>query len=115
MKKKTGAMLIAAIFLMNANFVHAEVVDYKTVTEQTDAQSIQSFSIDDGSGNTVQVAACSDRLYVTAKAAIIRSVPGESGAELMQVGLGEEVTRSAVCDNNWSKISLEKDGNKVNG
>lgn len=115
MKKKFGPMFFAAFLLLHGSFVHAEVDDYKTVTGQADDKAVQSFSIDDGNGNTVKVAACSDRLYVTAKTAVIRSVPGENGSELMQVGLGEEVMRSAVCDNNWSKVSLEKDGNKVNG
>jgi len=114
MNKIFCPICLAATLVLQGIPVYAGVTDYQTVTE-TDGKTVQIFSTDDGSGNTVKVAACSDRLYVTAKTAVIRATPGENGAELAQAGLGEEVVRSAVCDNNWSKISLERDGNKVNG
>ena len=59
-----------------------------------------------------EILAC---LLYTSKAAALRSVPGDEGEALAEVCLGDEVSRSAVCDNNWSKVSVEKNGNKVIG
>lgn len=117
MKNRFWLLLLSAILVFRGTAVYADVADYQTVTqeEQKENKTIQTFETDDGQGNSVKVAACSDILYVTAKAAALRSVPGDEGEALAEVGLGDEVSRSAVCDNNWSKVSVEKNGNKVIG
>ena len=71
---------------------------------------LSSFKIDDGAGNTVNVLAKNDTLYVTAKNTLIRSNPGDSGTELRSVILGTKLERVAVCDNGWSKVTFQKKG-----
>lgn len=117
MRKKICTLFLPVVLLFHVTSVYADVTDYNAVikAEQKENKTVQDFETDDGSGNSVKVAACSDELYVTAKTAAVRSVPGENGSELVEVFLGDEVFRSAVCDNNWSKISVEKDGSRVNG
>lgn len=117
MRNKFCLLLLSAVLFFQGTVVYGDVADYNAVTEedQKENKTVQTFETDDGSGNTVKVAACSDTLYVTAKTATIRSAPGEKGDALTEVFLGDEVSRSAVCDNNWSKISVEKDGNRVIG
>lgn len=116
LKRKFYPLFLSAVLLQSLP-VYAGVADYDTVTEsgQEEDKTVHIFETEDGSGNTVKVAACSDELYVTAKTAEIRSMPGEKGTVLAEVSLGDQVSRSAVCDNNWSKVAVEKDGDTVNG
>ena len=92
-------------------------MDYQAVTEeaQKENKTVQTFETEDGEGNVVKVAACSDDLYVTARSAPVYATPGETGEILAELILGEQVSRSAVCDNSWSKISIEKEGKKLIG
>ena len=92
-------------------------MDYQAVMEeaQKENKTVQTFETEDGEGNVVKVAACSDDLYVTARSAPVYATPGETGEILAELILGEQVLRSAVCDNSWSKISVEKEGKKLIG
>ena len=60
---------------------------------------VAAFSTEDGSGNSVNVAAIQDTVYVAAKNAGIYSKPGESSEKMGDVALGDTLERSAVCDN----------------
>ncbi len=82
---------------------------------QKDNKIVQTFETEDGEGKSVKVAACSDSLSVTARSASVYAVPGEKGESLTNLVLGDQVLRSAVCDNGWSKISIEKEGEKIIG
>ncbi len=111
MRKRLLAVILCAsmIFPVSAS---AEVLGYEATlnTYTQEKKSPQQFQIDDGAGNTVNALAKTDTLYVTAKNTAIRSNPGESGAELRSVLLGTKLERVAVCDNGWSKVTFQKDG-----
>lgn len=96
--------------------VYGAVQDYQAVTEadKEDNKIFQAFSTEDGSGNSVNVAAIQDTVYVAAKNAGIYSKPGESSEKW---GTLHWVIhwRSAVCDNGWSKVSCEVNESKVIG
>ena len=64
---------------------------------------------------TVQVTADKKTLYVTARIAGIYSMPSDSSAELMAAALGDQVEQTAICDNGWSKVEAESEGEKVIG
>lgn len=95
---------ICAFFFM-AVPVSAKVQGYKEAEAfyKKEKRIEKGFSVEDGEGNTVQVLAKEDKVYVTVKEAIIKSMPGEKGKDLGKALLGEEVSRVAVCDNGWSK------------
>ena len=97
--------------------VYGAVQDYQAVTEadKEDNKIFQAFSTEDGSGNSVNVAAIQDTVYVAAKNAGIYSKPGESSEKMGDVALGDTLERSAVCDNGWSKVSCEVNESKVIG
>ena len=42
-------------------------------------------------------------------------MPSDSSAELAAVSLGDQVEQTAICDNGWSKVEAEADGEKVIG
>ena len=111
MRKRLLAVILCAsmIFPVSAS---AEVLGYEATlnTYTQEKKSPQQFQIDDGEGNTVNALAKADTLYVTAKSTAIRSNPGESGTELRSVLLGTKLERVAVCDNGWSKVTFQKDG-----
>ena len=66
-------------------------------------------------GNAVQVAAYQETLYVTARMTGIYSMPSDSSTELAAVSLGDQVEQTAICDNGWSKVEAENDGEKIIG
>ena len=111
MRKKLLAVILCASMLFPAS-VSAEVLGYEATldTYTKEKKTPQQFQIDDGAGNTVNVLAKSDTLYVTAKNTEIRSNPGDSGTELRSVILGTKLERVAVCDNGWSKVTFQKKG-----
>lgn len=117
MKKKIAPLLLAFGLFFQTVPAYADIKDYEAVVEdgQKQKKTVRIFETDDGSGSGVQVAACSDQLYVTARTAAVYAVPGENGTSLAELALGDKVSRSAVCSNNWSKISLEKEGEKIIG
>ena len=69
MKNRFWLLLLSAVLVFRGTAVYADVADYQTVTqeEQKENKTIQTFVTDDGQGNSVKVAACSDILYVTAR------------------------------------------------
>ena len=117
MKKKACAILVGTVLICQTASVYGAVQDYQAVTkaDKEDNKTIQTFQTEDGDGNAVTVAAVQDTLYVTAKDAGIYSKPGEDTEKLADVSLGDELSRSAVCDNGWSKVSCEVDGNQIIG
>lgn len=68
MRKKLLAVILCASMLFPAS-VSAEVLGYEATldTYTKEKKTPQQFQIDDGAGNTVNVLAKSDTLYVTAK------------------------------------------------
>ena len=117
MNKRTTAFLLGSVLLCHASLVYGEVPDYNTVVEDTQKENkaVQMFETDDGKGNTVQVAAHQETLYVTARKTGIYTMPSDSSAELAAVSLGDQVEQTAICDNGWSKVEAEADGEKVIG
>ncbi|MBU5481627.1 3D domain-containing protein [Blautia sp. MSJ-19] len=117
MKKRVCAVLLGTVLTCHASLTYGAVQDYETVTEADHKadKAIQVFETEDGSGNTVKVAAVQDSLYVSAKSAGIYSKPGEGSDKLADVGLGDILERTAVCDNGWSKVSCETDEGNVIG
>ena len=115
--KRTTAFLLGSVLLCHASLVYGEVPDYNTVVEgtQKENKAVQMFETDDGKGNTVQVAAHQETLYVTARKTGIYTMPSDSSAELAAVSLGDQVEQTAICDNGWSKVEAEADGEKVIG
>lgn len=115
--KRTTAFLLGNVLLCHASLVYGEVPDYNTVVEDTQKENkaVQMFETDDGKGNTVQVAAHQETLYVTARKTGIYTMPSDSSAELAAVSLGDQVEQTAICDNGWSKVEAEADGEKVIG
>lgn len=117
MNKRTMAFLLGSVLLCHASLVYSEVPDYNTVVENTQKENktVQMFQTDDGKGNTVQVAAHQETLYVTGRKTGIYTMPSDSSAELAAVSLGDQVEQTAICDNGWSKVEAEADGEKVIG
>ena len=117
MKYGFGVFLTCMMFYLCGSSVYGAVTDYETVVQsaEEEGQPLQTFSTEDGSGGAVTVAACSDTVYVTAKTAQLYPVPGQSGTETASLVLGDEVKRTGVCDNGWSKVSFQKDGDTING
>lgn len=117
MKKLMTAVCIFASFFVTVP-VFAGVSGYHEaeVYYKKEGKPEKSFSVEDGEGNEVQVLAKEDKVYVTVKEAIVRSMPGEKGKALGTVLLGTEISRMAVCDNGWSKAYCEDEkGNRILG
>lgn len=117
MRCQVGAVLFCAALFICGNQVYGAVPDYKTVTEEAEKENrtLQTFETEDGSGGTVKVAACEETLYVTAKNAGVFQTPSDSGTQTAALVLGDEVQRTGVCDNGWSKVTFEKEGGRING
>ena len=113
MRKRICALVLGAVLLGQGTSVYAGVTDYQTAVKVNKA--VQTFETEDGNGGAVKVAALSDTLYVTAKTAPVYSTPGDHGERLAELALGDELSRTAVCDNGWSKISITRDDKKING
>ena len=69
MKKKVCAVLLGTALTFHVPLVYGAVQDYQAVTEadKEDNKIFQAFSTEDGSGNSVNVAAIQDTVYVAAK------------------------------------------------
>lgn len=69
MKKKVCAVLLGTALTCHVPLVYGAVQDYQAVTEadKEDNKIFQAFSTEDGSGNSVNVAAIQDTVYVAAK------------------------------------------------
>lgn len=116
MKKKVCAVLTGIVLTCHTAAAYGAVQDYQAVTaDKKDNKVFQEFETDDGAGNAVRVAAVQDMLYVTAKSAGIYAKPGDTSEKLTDLTLGDTLTRSAVCDNGWSKVSCEADGENIIG
>lgn len=114
MKKRLAVICLCAVLAAPAA-VSAAVLNYEATINiyKQDNKIPQIFEVEDGTGKPVKVVAKEDKLYITAKSAVIRSKPGEKGEELQTVILGSGVKRVAVCDNGWSKVTYrEKKGAK---
>lgn len=117
MRYQLGVVLLCAAFFSFGCRAYGAVSDYEAIVEEAEKEekTIQTFVTEDGSGGTVKVAACDETLYVTAKSAGVYTVPGNEGEETAVLSLGDEVQRTGVCDNGWSKIVLQTKGQKING
>lgn len=117
MKKKVCAMMIGSVLLCGSSSVYGEVRDYQAVEEASriEEKALQVFQTEDGDGNAVSVAAVNDVLYVVARTASVYAKPGANSEILNETALGDTVLRNAVCDNGWSKVSYEINGNSVIG
>ena len=111
MKKRTAALFLCAMLLIPSN-VFAAVTGYEETIEtyEQDNKNTQIFQIDNGEGETVNAVAKEDTVYVSAKSSTIRSNPGKTGTKQKTVLLGQKLDRVAVCDNGWSKVICEKEG-----
>ena len=91
MKKKVCAVLLGTALTCHVPLVYGAVQDYQAVTEadKEDNKIFQAFSTEDGSGNSVNVAAIQDTVYVAAKNAGIYSKPGVSSEKMGDVALGD--------------------------
>lgn len=116
-KFKIGTVVLSIALLSQSVNAYGAVLDYETVVEnaQKENKTIQTFETEDGSGNTVKVAAQQETLYVTSRTADIYTVPGDNGEVLEELTLGNQVQRNGVCDNGWSKVSYDSSDGKVNG
>ncbi|WP_373217812.1 3D domain-containing protein [Ruminococcus sp. 5_1_39BFAA] len=118
MRKKTFMIVAICASLLIPAEIPANVMNYEeTITSYNqENKAPQSFQLDDGAGGTVTAVAQNDTLYVIAKSAIIRSKPGDGGEDLGEALFGTTVQRVAVCDNSWSKVTVQKeDGAEING
>lgn len=117
MRYRIGAVLMCAVFLSCGSQVYGAVADYEAVVKNAEKQdkTLQTFETEDGSGKTVKVAACGETLYVTAKTAGIFQAPSETGEQTASLVLGDQVQRTGVCDNGWSKVSYQQGDDKING
>ena len=113
MKKKILVLLVCSMLTLSTT-VSADILDYEGTINayKQDNKTLQTFEIDNGSGEKVTAVAKSDKVSVSAKATYIRSMPGKNGKKLARVYLGTGVERVAVCDNGWSKVTYEKKGKK---
>ena len=102
MKKKVCAVLLGTALTCHVPLVYGAVQDYQAVTEadKEDNKIFQAFSTEDGSGNSVNVAAIQDTVYVAAKNAGIYSKPGESSASDPSVS----ASPSSVCTSIFSRL-----------
>lgn len=117
MKKKLCAILLGIVSICGSLPVYGEVKDYQAVEEasRTEKNVLQVFQTEDGDGNDVNVAAVNDELYVVARTAGVYAKPGENSKNLGEISFGTAISRSAVCDNGWSKISCEINGSSMIG
>ena len=69
MKKKVCAVLLGTALTCHVPLVYGAVQDYQAVTEadKEDNKIFQAFSTEDGSGNSVNVAAIQDTVYVASQ------------------------------------------------
>lgn len=112
MKKKIFMLILCSVMMAHMALpVSAQVLDFESTinTYKQDKKVPQYFEIQDASGNTVQAVAKEDTVYVTPKNLVIRAIPDSEGQGIKRVLLGTELTRVAVCDNGWSKVTLTGD------
>lgn len=117
MRKKLVALLFCAAILFPTG-VSAGVKDYREVCREykQNEQTLFTFLINDGENHKVTAVAKRDTVYVASKKEAIRLSPNENGKWLKTAILGTELTRMAVCDNGWSKVSyMDKKLGTING
>ncbi len=112
MRKNMRAAVLCLLLMMLPESVYAQPLNYTETlnTYETEGKSPAVSRVDDGAGNPVNEIACEDTLYLAVKDAVIRELPGEQASEIKSVLLGSRVSRTAVCDNEWSKIIYEEKG-----
>ncbi|MDY5020974.1 MAG: 3D domain-containing protein [Blautia sp.] len=117
MRNRFMAVLLCAAVFLTSSCVWAQMPDYDDVINmyKQDGKTPQQFQTDDGNGNTVNVVAREDTLYVTTKYVQIRSTPGENGEKVKNVLLGAKMQRVGVCDNGWSKVIYGKEEDQCTG
>lgn len=118
MRKRMFMIVAICASLLIPAEISANIMNYEETIALYDQEdkAPQSFQIDDGAGGTVTAVAQNDTLYVTVKSAAIHSKPGEGGEEFAQILFGTDVKRVAVCDNGWSKVTVQKeDGAEISG
>lgn len=112
MKRFYCAAIVCAVLFGHTLSVHAEVLDFdgveKAYNEADDV--LRYFEISDGEGGTVQVLDYEDVLYVTERETSVKSVPSENGRNLRNVLLGTKLFQTAVCENGWSKVVYQENG-----
>lgn len=111
MKKYGCALMICTALLGHTSAVYAEVLDFAGVEASYKANHEMPgyYEISDGADGTVQVLDYDDILYVTAREAVIRTVPDEKGKALDTVLLGTKLTQASVCSNGWSKVVYQEE------
>lgn len=117
MRKKLAVLLLCASILFPAS-VSAQVLGYEDTFNiyKQDNKTPYTFQINDGNKNTVTAVAKHDTVYISTKYESIRRNPDEKGEVLKRVLLGTKLTRVAVCENGWSKITYtDKKLGKLNG
>ena len=94
MKKKILVLLVCSMLTLPTT-VSADILDYEGTVNayKQDNKTLQTFEIDNGSGEKVTAVAKSDKVSVSAKATYIRSMPGKNGKKLARVYLGTGVER----------------------
>lgn len=116
MKKRLVAGLLCSALLFPVS-VSANILDYQGTLNAyaQDNKIAHTFQIDDGNGEAVTAAAKDDTASISAKYTYIRTNPGKDGKKLKKLYLGTEITRVAVCDNGWSKITYQGKEKKMIG
>lgn len=112
------AAISCGMLLNQAAVVSAEVLDFAGVKAAYEelGETPRYYEIGDGEGEAVNTVEYEDILYVTARETVIRSVPGDTGEELVTVLLGTKLTQAAVCSNGWSKVVFQdEEGQTVIG
>ena len=96
MKTDSGFCCYQRFWFSGGTAVYADVADYQTVMqeEQKENKTIQTFRQTMDRAGFCKGRRAATLLYVTAKAATLRSVPGDEGEALAEVCLGDEVSRS---------------------
>ncbi|MCD8153189.1 MAG: hypothetical protein LUF78_00570 [Clostridiales bacterium] len=115
--RKNGFILFLCLLCCISLPVSADITDYEEAvqTYEEENQALPTFLVDDGEGNTVNVAAWSDTLYVISSGVTLRSNPGEAGEAFAEIPFNTQISRVAVCDNGWSKVTCEIGGTTVMG
>lgn len=72
--------------------------------------------VQDRKGNEIKITAKNGTVYVTAREMRIYDIPDEAGEELYTVVLGTMLTRTGECENGWTQVTYQINGEtKVSG
>lgn len=117
MRKKLAALLLCSALLFPVS-VSAEVTGYEDTFKsyKQDKKIPYTFQINDEKNTAVTAVAKKDTVYIAAKHEAIRRKPDRKSDSLKTVLLGTRLTRVAVCENGWSKVTYtDKNIGKLNG